>query len=270
MSDKRIPCSVQILDRTDELIRLRCRGDIEAPKPGQFYMLWNDVSENPFSAADFSSRYETRLDIVAKRVGDDNSFTAHLFQLKDGDEIFVRGPYGKGFLDARARENETAYMIGGGCGIPPLMYLELLLALTRQPNVFMIGARNKDELNFYGADAQHVSTEDGSAGRRGIVTDLFDDVTPDQDSIFYICGPEKMMVAAAERAEQYTDPSNIVLLVERYMKCAVGLAGCCRIRGPEQNAYRVCVDGPAFTYDKLKGGDLGCYKIEPSGLRTKL
>ena len=88
-------------------------------------------------------------------------------------------------------------------------------------------------------------TNDGSYGTKGIVTDA---KLPINDKNYYICGPEKMMKAVADKLiSEGVKPDKIYLSMERYMKCAVGICGNCSFSG-----YRVCADGPVFRYDKIK------------------
>ena len=79
---------------------------------------------------------------------------------------------------------------------------------------------------------------------QGLLTDL---EIPNNGGNFYICGPELMMNAVAEKLiHENVDPSKIYVSMERYMKCAVGICGNCEIEG-----YRVCADGPGFNYKDI-------------------
>jgi dihydroorotate dehydrogenase electron transfer subunit len=73
-----------------------------------------------------------------------------------------------------------------------------------------------------------------------------------------------MMLACAESAERHVPAESIILSLERYIKCGRGLCGSCEIDG-----YRVCVDGPVFSFRQLKGGDFGRRKRLRSGRRER-
>jgi dihydroorotate dehydrogenase electron transfer subunit len=72
-----------------------------------------------------------------------------------------------------------------------------------------------------------------------------------------------MMVKASQEAARYVDEGDIIVSVERYMKCGRGICGSC-----EMDGYRTCVDGPVFQYKKIKGGDFGNRKRLKSGRRV--
>ncbi len=237
-----------------------------AVAPGSFVMVWlPGVSENPFSVS-----HHFPLSITVKRVGDETSFTSRLSSLHVGDRLWIRGPYGHTF--PLPSSNNMHYLVAGGTGAIPLAFLSEHSNVGKEKLFAFLGAKNKDEILFeerfkraIGEDRVLVSTEDGSYGYRGLVTDLFDCVNLKPNSRFYVCGPEKMMKFAAEKAVKYTDARNIYLSLERYMKCGRGLCGSCEVNG-----YRTCVDGPVFTYRQLSEGDFGRYSRTRSGMRREL
>jgi dihydroorotate dehydrogenase electron transfer subunit len=241
--------------------------------PGEFVMVWlPGVSENPFSIS-----YNNPFGITAKKVGDEHSFTSNLFKLKVGDRLWVRGHYGRGFPDIPVGiefENHPAindiYLVAGGTGAIPLAFFSQIKSIFGFSPTVLLGAKTKDEIIFEERFREYskkllVSTDDGSYGYKGLVTDLFDKAEIKPNSLFYICGPEKMMKVAAEKAMQYTDADDIFLSLERYMKCGSGPCGSCEING-----YRVCADGPVFLYSQIRGGDFGMYARTKSGTKVKL
>lgn len=242
--------------------------------PGQFVMAWlPGISENPFSIS-----YNTPLGITVKRVGDENSFTSELFKLDVGDKLWIKGSYGRGFpdipvgtsfLDGSPPFNDI-YLIGGGTGAIPLAYFsEFKSWCGTCPTVFL-GSTTKDELIFEerfrkSSKELLISTDDGSYGYKGLVTDLFEKIEIKPNSLFYVCGPERMMEVAAKKALKYTDAENIFLSLERYMKCGNGRCGSCEVNG-----YRVCADGPVFSYSQISGGDFGKYIRTKSGKKVEI
>lgn len=215
-------------------------------KPGQFVKVWiPGVNEKPFSVSGSNG-------ITVKMFGE---FTSRMFMLDIGDSLMVRGPYGNSFLDFV--RSGRKYIIAGGIGAAPLVFLSEQLDNA----IVLLGSKTKNEVVFEKRfKSAIVSTDDGTYGKKGFAIDLLDDINIEKDSQFFICGPEKMMTSAAKKALNYTKPENIILSLERYMKCSVGLCGSC-----EFNGYRVCIDGPVFIYDKLIGSEFGKLKRDKSG-----
>jgi dihydroorotate dehydrogenase electron transfer subunit len=237
-------------------------------RPGQFVMAWiPGVSENPFSVAGVDP-----LELTVKLRGD---FTQALFEKREGDKLLVRGPYGTSFLDFcdfSGDEHFESYYIAGGYGTVPIRFLyDWRLASRKEPTI-LLGAKTREDVLFGEAFRRYadlrIATEDGSLGTRGLVTDLMGEIP--EDSYVFACGPEKMLLAVAEKAEKRISPKNIILSVERYMKCGQGICRCCEIVGSEEAGLSVCQDGPVFTYAQLKGGSLGKYHREKSGLKKYL
>lgn len=162
------------------------------------------------------------------------------------------------------------FIVGGGVGSAPLA---LLAEENRRIRVTsLIGAKNSSELifleRFRDVGSTHVITEDGSSGEKGLVTDLIKnyEILDSSHEVYRqaaLCGPEKMLSASAKALEQHLGSGNIHISLERYMKCAEGLCGTCEIGG-----WRVCVDGPVFSYDVLKSvKDFGNFKRDRAGKR---
>ncbi|WP_297071097.1 dihydroorotate dehydrogenase electron transfer subunit [Thermococcus sp.] len=203
-------------------------------KAGQFVMMWlPGIGEKPFSLA-----WEDL--IVVKRVG---PFTSRLFELREGDHVWIRGPYGRGFEPVGGK----VALVGGGIGIPPLY------ALARQNRgkfkrvTLIYGARSKGELammdveNF--VDEVVVTTDDGSAGRKALPTDVLAGRKDEFDGV-YACGPEPMLKAVL----RVMDYGKVQVSAERYMKCGIGVCGSCNL-----GKYLVCRDGPVFDGSQLRG-----------------
>ncbi|AMQ18779.1 dihydroorotate dehydrogenase electron transfer subunit [Thermococcus peptonophilus] len=202
--------------------------------PGQFVMTWlPGVGEKPFSLA-------WRDMIVVKRVG---PFTTELFKLEEGDRLWIRGPYGHGFI----KKGEKVALVGGGIGIPPLYAFARKNQKEFDQITLIYGARSKDELALLDigdyVDDVVITTDDGSAGRKGFPTDILTERKEEFDQV-YACGPEPMLKAVL-RAMDY---KNVQISAERYMKCGIGVCGSCNL-----GKYLVCRDGPVFEGEKLVG-----------------
>jgi dihydroorotate dehydrogenase electron transfer subunit len=204
--------------------------------PGQFAMIWlPGVDEKPFSisAAD-------PLAFTIARVG---PFSEALHRLPVGETLWVRGPFGRGFSLGPRR----SLLVGGGYGAAPLHFLALaLLAASPPPRIAVaLGARTSAELLFiekFGALGLPISasTEDGTAGTRGLVTDVAAPLLASGEfDRVCACGPEGMLEALAALCLRMGVRAE--LSREAYMRCGVGVCGAC-----ERSGRLVCLDGPVF------------------------
>lgn len=217
--------------RDVKAFRLEREFDFE---PGQFVMAWlPGVGEKPFSLAD-------RDLLVVKRVG---PFTSRLFELGEGDPLWIRGPYGRGFEIVRGR----AVLVAGGIGIPPIYALAKAGRGKFKETILLYGAKTADELALMDiedyVDEVIVFTDDGSAGRKGYPTEGLGKVAGEADQV-YACGPEPML----RKVLEVTNYRNVQVSMERYMKCGIGVCGSCNL-----GKYLVCRDGPVFKGETLRG-----------------
>lgn len=236
---------------------------VSSPDPGQFLMLWIiGTDEIPISVSSFSE--DGTIGLTVERVGD---ATSKLHELRSGDLVGIRGPYGNGF----DLSGENILMVCGGCGAAPLAF-SADRALKQIKNVTVIlAAKTKSELLFRdrledsGVDLV-VATEDGSAGIMGLATDALEEANLDWDfDSCLLCGPEMMMSAAADFVKEKNIP--IQLSLDRYMKCGVGLCGQCSL---DPSGLRVCHEGPVFRYKDIEDSEFGEYRRNSSGEKVKL
>lgn len=216
---------------------------VGAPRPGQFVFLWRPGGEErPFSV---SARDGTDMEITFRAVG---PATRRLMDLRPGDRVGVRGPFGRAF-----RLEDDLVLVAGGLGVAPLRFLARELRATGRSFRFLAGARtaaelpHRAELESLGAA---LATEDGSLGHRGRVTDLLEGEPP---RAVAGCGPEPMLVAVHRWCQARAVPHE--LSFERYMKCGLGLCGQCCADG---SGIRLCVEGPVLDAGDITGlVDLG-------------
>ncbi len=227
--------------------------DDSNPKPGQFYMIWlPGVDEFPMSIS-----YIGKVKgFTVKRIG---AGTKRMHELKRGDSIWIRGPYGRGF----DIHNGYALIVGGGSGMATLAPLVEMVK-----GDIIIAARNKDELLFLDRFKNrniYVATDDGSAGFKGFATDLAKELLDKNTyDVIYTCGPEIMMKKMIDMALERG--IKIQASLERLMKCGIGICDSCSING-----YRVCVDGPVFSEKELRHmHELGKMQRDSSGRRVPL
>ncbi len=203
-------------------------------QPGQFAMLWlPGLDEKPFSLLD--------SDPLAFTIAAVGPFTRALHTLAAGDKVWFRGPFGTGFT-ARGRDH---VLVGGGYGAAPLLLLAReMLALGDRVRV-VLGARTAADLLLVDATRHasaevHVTTDDGSAGTRGRVTDVVGPMfVADRPDRLYACGPHPMLHALEALCLEHRVPAQ--LSWEAYMRCAIGICGSC-----EHDGRLLCADGPVL------------------------
>jgi NAD(P)H-flavin reductase len=232
---------------------LRCLdGKGPLPKAGQFYMLssaarWGGgQGERPFLPRAFSVLRAGRdqsgvleLQFLLEDVGPGS---CRLCELGPGDGLLLVGPLGNGFSEPR--EGRAALLVGGGVGIAPLAILQDQLgAAATQP---LLGFR--DGAHAKGARLLHsprVATDDGSAGRDGLVTELLLaelEATAEELEVF-ACGPPAMLEAVRAISAEHSIAAQLAL--ESGMACGFGACFGCAI--PTRAGYiRLCVDGPVL------------------------
>ena len=176
--------------------------------------------------------------------------TQRLSALESGDKLNILYPLGNGFTVENVK---NPLLVGGGCGIAPLLYLaKTFFNKNIHPTVLM-GGQTAKALSWT-ADFEHFAevhriTDDGSTGEKGLVTQhrIWQNISKfDQ---IYCCGPEPMMKAVAKLADCENIPCEVSL--ENVMACGIGACLCC-VTETTQGNQCVCVDGPIFDARKLK------------------
>lgn len=228
--------------------------------PGQYLMIWlPGVGEKPFSISNTDS-----LTIAVAKIG---PFSAAFHKLVPGKKLGYRGPIGKGFKIA----GKNILLVGGGYGVAPLYFLAQE-AIKKKKKVFIIlGAQKKRELLYEKKFKKlgikvFVTTNDGSYGRKGLATDITEEIIKKEKiDIVYSCGPEKMMATLGKICQRLKVPCFLSL--ERFMKCGgLGICGQCEING-----VLVCQKGPVFNYRfLLKLPDFGQFRRDQAGMKVKL
>ena len=208
--------------------------------PGQFAMVWvPGINELPMSL--MISEQKGKAAFTVRKHG---AASTGLFNVGVGEQIGIRGPYGNSF-DIK---DGKILLVGGGTGLVPMM--RLITAL--QPNddvTLLIGAKTKEEVFFESlaknllANNPHqviVSTDDGTYGEKGYVTDLVEKMIDKTrfDGV-YTCGPEIMMFKTVQSA--HSRGIFVQASLERMMKCGVGICGSCCM-----GEDLVCRDGTVF------------------------
>jgi len=189
--------------------------------------------------------------------------TAWLARRRPHDPIDVVGPLGRPF--ALPKEPVTATLVGGGYGSAPLFSLAEQLRRRGCRVDFVLGAATEARL-FGALEAKRMSTqvaittEDGSLGERGLVTDVLPQMVERSGSdVVYACGPMGMLKAVSEIATAYGAHSQCA--VEEAMACGIGVCMTCvlPVVGDDGTTrmVRSCVDGPVFNGERVRWDDIG-------------
>jgi dihydroorotate dehydrogenase electron transfer subunit len=251
----RIVCIERVIKETPSIRTFRFSTEISF-RPGQFVMVWvPGVDEVPMALS-------SAFSISVQKVGD---ATEALFSYKPGDEIGLRGPFGKSFP-----EEGEILAICGGIGAAPL----LPLARSDHVHTFLLGARSEEELPFVDLLDECtnllLATDDGSMGYEGRVTDLLDNlhlVNLEKFDAVCTCGPEAMMKTVWDRLMAAGCIEKGYFSLQRYMKCGIGICGSCCI---DPQGLRVCTEGPVLRGDLLKESEFGYYSREGNGRKRQL
>ena len=270
LPEKAVVMETEELSADSTLLTLRLK-DGKAQKkfswiPGQFIEAGLfDYGEIPVGLAS-NPLHKKSFQVSVRGVG---GVSNALRRLEKGDEITVRGPLGNGF-PLKAMKGKNVMVIGGGCGIPPLRSL-VEYAITQKRTfksiTLLYGSKTKGDLLFrhdYGRWKKAgieirltVDKEDCNCNDKlavscsvGVVTKLLDGIKVKPGAFACLCGPPVMYKFVSKKLlELGVKPENILLSLERRMKCGVGKCQHCTI-----NKKYVCTDGPVFTYKELSNG----------------
>jgi dihydroorotate dehydrogenase electron transfer subunit len=230
-------------------------------RPGQFIMLRGDWGRDPLLPRPMSLLSvapEGRADLLAKAVG---RGTTLLEKSSSGSRVSVLGPLGNGFPDPAP--DLLDLLVAGGVGMPPL-FMQADHASRRglvERCEMLYGGRSSRDLVLLGEMrglglTTHLSTEDGSTGRRGRVTasleariDHHRSATPHQRLRIMACGPREMLWAVARIAESHGIECH--LSMEEHMACGIGVCLGCAIPARSRPFRYTCVDGPVFLASDL-------------------
>jgi len=176
--------------------------------------------------------------------------TERLSRLKPGEKLNLIYPLGNSFT--MPEKGEKVLLAGGGCGMAPLLYLGRRIREAGVMPHFALGFRNRSRIleheEFKKLGTVHLSTEDGSEGYKGFLTDIPAFREGSWDRV-YCCGPEPMMKAVAGLCRQREIFCEVSL--ENLMACGMGICLCCIVPTTSGNLCS-CTDGPVFNINNLK------------------
>ena len=241
----------QIMEKQDLVAQIKLFR-IQAPlisskfQPGQFVVIrLNEKGERiPLTIADANPK-EGTITIVVQEVG---KTTLKLARMKEGETIEdVLGPLG---IPSPIKKIGTVLCIGGGVAIAPLYPEAKRYKEVGNKVISLIGARSRNLFFFMDkieavSDEARYSTDDGSFGHHGFVTDLVKQILESGVGVdeAIVIGPLPMMKRASEITKKYNLKTRVSL--NSIMVDATGMCGCCRVTVGSEVKF-TCVDGPSF------------------------
>jgi dihydroorotate dehydrogenase electron transfer subunit len=225
-------------------------------KPGQFVMVQVGTGADPLLRRPFSihqTSSDGHIQLYFKVVG---KGTALLSKVIKGQEVSVLGPLGKGY---RIEGNTRAVLVGGGLGIAPLFFLAKEICRKKNKlseDVIILGARTAAELQHHVDGFSSLglqifpSTDDGSLGHHGFVTEVLAANLSDSKTTVYCCGPEPMMAGVQKICRNAGFACQVS--VETTMACGMGAClGCSTLRSDGSYTH-VCMHGPVYDAEELQ------------------
>ena len=237
----------------ERYVLMKLTADIPLPdmEPGQFVEV--QVKDSPTTflrrpiSVNFLDKWRNELWLLVATIGDG---TRSMARLKEGDTLNCVLPLGRGFTFPELK-HEKLLLVGGGVGTAPLLYFGQRLSDAGFDPVFLLGAKSAKDLlqldRFSAIGRVYLTTEDGSAGEKGFVTQhsIF---TRERFSHIYTCGPKPMMISVARYA--HANDIDCEASLENMMACGLGACLCCVEKTADGNLC-VCKEGPVFNIKKL-------------------
>jgi dihydroorotate dehydrogenase electron transfer subunit len=243
-------------------------------RPGQFVALavggpvTSMLLRRTFSIHDVRPDHGGTVEFVFAATG---AGTRWLAERRARDVLDITGPHGRPF--PVPRDPVSCLLVGGGYGSAPLFSLANRLRERGCSVDFLLGAATGDRV-FGALTARRtgrsatITTEDGSLGIRGVVTDMMGQVIHEaRTDVIYACGPMPMLRQVTSLARRYDIPVQVA--VEELMACGVGVCMTCvlPVAGSDgiTRMIRSCVDGPVFRGEQVRWDDVGTIPFDAVG-----
>lgn len=231
--------------------------EFEDAEPGQFAMVVcgeENLLRRPMSIHWLNNKAgRTELVLLYKVVG---KGTQWLSERQAGEKLDLLAPLGNGFSINSASPN--LLLLAGGIGIAPIYFLAQQAVESGHPIRLVLGAQTARQLyprKLLPPEIELVTvTEDGSAGRKGKLTDYWLEFASSADQVF-ACGPVAMYQAMARQINGL-NKKPIYISLEIRMGCGLGICYSCTIK-TRQGLKQVCTDGPVFALADIHWGELG-------------
>ena len=243
--------SVEHLNVKYALLKLTHEQKLPPMLPGQFVEIRIDGSATTFLRRPISVHYvdtqANQLWLLVAAVGEG---TRWLASLCPGQTLNCVLPLGRGFT-LPTHSSERFLLVGGGVGIAPLLFLGEVIRQQGGEPTFLLGARTAADVlqlsEFELRGRVFITTEDGSMGEKGFVTN-HSVLGREQFSMISVCGPKPMMQAMARYAKKVGTECEVSL--ENMMACGLGACLCCVEKTVDGNLC-VCKEGPVFNIKRL-------------------
>lgn len=245
----------RVLNRDYNLLTFAPSRKPMEPLPGQFFMIGTEGEYDPLLKRPFSLFRSTPKGFqILYRVR--GRGTLMMRNLRKGSAIHVLGPLGNSY--PMPPKGRMPLIVAGGIGIASVFSLAEKLAAGKNKAVIYYGARSESDLLLLGGLRKvsrrlTVSTDDGSCGERGCVTDMLsiflsssDEVS--SDSVIYACGPRKMLETVSGMAGRRRIKAYVSM--EENMACGVGACLGCVVK-TRSGHKRVCKEGPVFDSEEI-------------------
>lgn len=240
-------------------LTLQTKDIAAAAKAGQFVSVYsNDPSKllpRPISLCGIDKeKGQIRL---VYRVTGEGTGTEEFSKLKEGDSVKILGPLGNGFT---VEEGKTAFLIGGGIGVPPMLQLAKDINASSDVPKMQIIMGYRDENTFlldeFKEQAESfVSSDNGAVGTKGTVVDAIKANNLKAD-VIYACGPTPMLRALRDYADE--NGMTCYISMEERMACGIGACLACVCKTKEKdhhsnvNNKRICKEGPVFNAKEVE------------------
>ena len=243
--------SNQRLNERHFLLSLKSSNKLIEMLPGQFVNVLIPKSKETFLRRPFSvhdTDYENNILKLYIQIA--GKGTESLANIKVGEKLNIVYPLGNSFLFSN---DDKCLLIGGGCGIAPLLFLSKTMSHQGIKPTILIGARTESEIfevEEYKKYADiYFSTDDGTLGEKGFITkhSIINKIGSNFNKIF-ACGPELMLKAIAKIALEKNVSCEVSL--ENTMACGFGVCLCC-VTETIQGRQCVCTEGPVFNTSNL-------------------
>ena len=243
---------VDVVMMNERCVLIKLTDDKQLPemRPGQFVQVRVDNSVNTFLrrpiSINFVDRENNQLWLLVQMIGDG---TKALGQLQKGDKLNLLLPLGNGFSPVEALIGRIL-LVGGGVGIAPMLEYGHYLSDNGINPTFLLGGKSAADLLELNCFKKYgdvfITTEDGSLGERGFVTQH--SVLSQKFEHIAVCGPKPMMMAVVKYARLANVPCEVSL--ENMMACGLGACLCCVEKTVHGNVC-VCTEGPVFNQSEL-------------------
>lgn len=236
----------------ENIFELTLQGELvqSMNEPGQFIHLkvsngMDPLLRRPISIANIN-QINSQFTMIYRKEG---RGTTLLSEKLVGEKVDVLGPLGNGFPVEEVQSGQTALLVGGGIGVPPLYELSQRLVERGVKVIHVLGFQSKAAVFYEEAFASlgetFIATVDGTHGTKGFVTNVIEANQLAFD-VLYSCGPTPMLRAL----EQAYSHKKVYLSLEERMGCGIGACFACVCHtGDDPTGYsykKVCSDGPVF------------------------